>query len=103
TSWQRFTGCRPLFSQSDQGRANVMIQFVSQVFPPSSENACSQRAVSAVGRDHTNRQSTFFPFAISSPWNSPTPPVNLPTIGGRSAWAFAVSAQWIVQSPVAGS
>src|SRR5262249_44868387 len=36
-------------------RVNVMIQFVSQVLPPSSENACSHRATSAAGRVQRKR------------------------------------------------
>ena len=59
-----------------------MTQLVTHVLPPSTEKACSQRAVFAEIHDHTNRTRTSFPSCVSSPWNSPCPSVpNRPTTG----------------------
>lgn len=46
-------------------RVNSMIQLVSQVLPPSGENACSQRAESAVMLDQINRTYMLLPSNIS--------------------------------------
>jgi hypothetical protein len=43
-----------------------VVQFVSQVFPPSGENACSQWADVAVIFDQMNRTLTGFPRNVSS-------------------------------------
>ena len=42
-------------------------QFVSQVSPPSSEKACSQRGVGVVTRDQMKRTRTGRPANVSSP------------------------------------
>ena len=46
-------------------RSNVFIQFVSQVFPPSTENACSQCAELAVIFDQIKRQKMCLPSKTS--------------------------------------
>jgi hypothetical protein len=54
---------------SDHRGVNVMIQFVSHVLPPSSENACSQCGELVLVRVHRKRHRTFLPSTISSPKN----------------------------------
>lgn len=46
-------------------RVYLLIQFTSQVFPPSSENACSDWAVSEVIPQIENRTSTDLPLISS--------------------------------------
>ena len=47
-------------------RRNSVTQFVSHVFPPSGEKACSQRADEAVMCDHVTRTRIVFPRSVSS-------------------------------------
>ena len=61
-SWFQNEGTRgelpSVYGPAAPERVNSMIQFVSQVFPPSAENACSHRQDKqevAVIADHTNR------------------------------------------------
>ncbi|MGW3633880.1 helix-turn-helix transcriptional regulator [Streptomyces sp. NPDC005122] len=62
-----------------------MTQFVTQVLSPSTEKACSRRAVVAEIPDHTNRTRTSLPSWVSSPWNTPRPSLpNAPVTGGNS-------------------
>ncbi len=58
-----------------------IVQFVSQSLP-SSENACAQRAESALCRVQTNWTSTSRPSSLSRPRNSPRSPSKPPTTGG---------------------
>src|SRR5688572_7284591 len=48
-------------------RVNVMIQFVSHVVPPSSENACSQRDEPSLLCVQRKRHRTVLPSTVSSP------------------------------------
>jgi len=70
-----------------------MIQFVSQVVPPSGEKACSQRGESVSVRDHVYRTRIGRPSKVSSPSKTPTPSVNDPTTGGSSSPVCRLSAQ----------
>ena len=58
-----------------------MTQFVSQVRPPSGENACSQRHEVGVMSDQTYRTSTPWPWWSSWLKNSPMPSLKAPTMG----------------------
>jgi hypothetical protein len=59
-------------------------QLSSQVWPSSTENACSQWAEPAVMSVRRNRASTGLPAWVSAPKNSPTPSVKVPVTGGNS-------------------
>ena len=65
-------------------RVNSIVQFVSQVFPPSAENACSHRGVGVVMRDQMKRTRMGRPSKTSEPSNLPTSPAKEPTTGGSS-------------------
>jgi hypothetical protein len=47
-------------------RLNSIVQFTSQVWPPSGENACSQCALVAVIFDHVKRTRIGLPRSVSS-------------------------------------
>src|SRR5690606_31209110 len=64
-------------------RVSTAIQLVSQVFPPSSENACSNRSVSGETCVMTKRARIVRPSTVSTPKNSPIPSVSCPTSGGK--------------------
>src|SRR5262245_47899546 len=67
-------------------RENSAIQLVSQVVPPSVENAWSQRAVVAVISDHTYRTWIGLPSYTSGLVNTPRPSSpNRPTTGGSDS------------------
>src|SRR6266496_320605 len=57
-----------------------MIQLVSQVLPPSAENACSHRGDPV--RVHRYLHRIFLPLRVSSPTNSPGSPWTFPNTGG---------------------
>ncbi len=44
-----------------------VIQFTSQVLPPSPENACSKCGVLVLSRVHSKRTKMSFPFSVSVP------------------------------------
>ena len=62
-----------------------IIQFVSQVWPPSSEKACSQRGLPLVTRDQMKRTRIGRPSKVSAPRKTPVSPENEPTTGGSRA------------------
>src|SRR4029077_13671683 len=64
-------------------RVSVAIQFNSHVFPPSSENACSNRHEFESSCEMTNRTRIARPPSrVSTPKNSPRPFLNSPYTGG---------------------
>ena len=65
-------------------RVKFMVQLVSHVFPPSAENACSQRQAFGPFTVHMNRLKICTPSKSSCENNSPRGPLNLPTIGTSS-------------------
>lgn len=88
---------------ANYAQVKSMVQFVSQVRPPSRDMACSHRGVSVSVCSHRNRTDTGSPRSVSSAKKDPVPSSNLPTTG-TSNWcgAFADSHQ-IAQVPLAGS
>src|SRR5437667_10095158 len=60
---------------------NIMTQFVSQVLPPSSENACSKRLEFGVISEKPFRARIIRPLNSSWSKNSPRPSLNSPIIG----------------------
>src|SRR6185295_19968167 len=66
-------------------RVKSMIQFVSQVLPPSAEKACSQRGLWLAMRDQMKRTTIGLPSKTSGPSKMPWSPWNAPTTGGWSA------------------
>ena len=66
-------------------RVSVAIQFTSQVLPPSSENACSNRQEFGEMFDMTNRTKMARPLNVSWSKNSPRPPLNSPIVGWLKA------------------
>jgi predicted ATPase len=79
--------------RSSPAGANSMIQFVSQVWPPSAENACSQRGSGVSICDQTKRTRIGLPSNVSVPSNIPMPSANEPTTGGSSRPQRRLSAQ----------
>ena len=77
---------------------SVAIQLDSHDLPPSSENACSKRHVSAVAQAITKRTNTGLPSSVSKPKNSPRPSLNPPTTGAVSGAAQAR----VVEAPLPG-
>jgi hypothetical protein len=69
------------------------IQLVSQLEPPSVENACSQRAESAVMPLQRNRQRIGVPSHSSSENSSPSPSVKPPRAGIGSSVPVRPSTQ----------
>ena len=59
-----------------------VIQFTSQVLPPSSENDCSKWGVFVVMFVQTNRIKMVLPLIVSWAKNSPRPFLNSPIWGG---------------------
>lgn len=55
TKYSRVVSGQPGSPQGQCRRVRSMYQLSTQVVPPSGENACSQRAESAVMPDHRNR------------------------------------------------
>src|SRR5262245_12659612 len=78
---------------ASNARVKSIVQFVSQVSPPSSEKACSQRGVEVVMPDQMNRTRIGRPSNVSSPSNTPVSPSNDPTTGGSSSPGRRESAQ----------
>ena len=72
---------------------NRITQFVSQVSPSSSENACSQRGVEVVRPDQMKRTRIGRPLNVSSPSKTPTSPEKEPITGGSSSPGRRLSAQ----------
>ena len=70
-----------------------MIQFVSQVSPSSSENACSQRGVGVVTPDQMKRTRIGRPSKTSRPSKTPVSSENVPKTGGSSSPGRRLSAQ----------
>src|SRR6185503_6784049 len=68
---------------ADASRTRVwsVIQFASQVFPPSSENDCSKWAESGVISDQIYRTRMVLPLKGSWSKNSPRPFLNSPMVG----------------------
>src|SRR5258705_1310328 len=62
-------------------RVSIAIQFTSQVLPPSSENACSNRHEFGVMSEITNRTKIARPLSVSWLKNSPRPFLNSPIVG----------------------
>src|SRR5437870_11847165 len=60
---------------------NIMTQFVSQVLPPSSENACSKRLEFGAISERPFRARIILPLNSSWSKNSPRPSLNSPIIG----------------------
>jgi hypothetical protein len=79
-----------------------MIQFVSQVAPPSAENACSQRADRGVISDQMKWTRIGRPSNTSSPRKVPTPFSKRPWTGG-SRRGLRPSIHQIDHSPASGS
>src|SRR5919108_4442095 len=63
-------------------RVNSAIQLVSHVFPPSAENACSQRQEVSVISEQIKRTKMLLPSKSSCEKNSPRPSAKLPISGG---------------------
>ena len=72
-------------------------QFVSQLFPPSGEKACSQCAELAVMCDQVKRTLMGFPRKVSSPSKMPTPFSKLPITGGPIVCGSRPSSHQIAQ------
>src|SRR4029453_14505596 len=70
---------------SSSARVKSITQFVSQVLPPSSENACSHRGVGVVTPDQMKRTRIGRPLKMSSPSNNPPSPAHPPITGGSSS------------------
>src|ERR1700677_1759168 len=68
-------------SDSSFTRVSVAIQLTSQLLPPSSENACSNRHESGVMSDQTFRTRMVLPLNSSRSKNSPRPFLNSPIVG----------------------
>jgi hypothetical protein len=80
-----------------------MIQFTSQLAPPSGENACSQRHVFSVMSDQMKRTRIGLSLNVSSAMNVPTPFSNPPTTGGSRRVGVRPSSHQIDHWFVAGS
>ena len=70
-----------------------MIQFSSQVSPPSAEKACSQRGSGVSDARPVKRTRIGRPANVSSPSKMPMPPENEPKTGGSSTPQRRLSAQ----------
>jgi hypothetical protein len=84
-------------------RTKSLVQFVSQVAPPSAELACSQRADRGVIRDHCTRVLIGRPLNVSSPTKTPTPFANPPRRGGAITDGSRPSSHQLNHCRVAGS
>src|SRR5439155_17515365 len=90
-------------AHSSSSRVNTVTQFVSQLSPPSSENACSQRGVGVATSAHVYRTMIGRPSNVSGPLKMPVSPENEPTTGGSSVPERRLSAQYIDPWLVSGS
>src|SRR5216683_4690016 len=79
-----YDGVQRVLPDSSFTRVWSVIQFTSQVLPPSSENDCSKWAEFGVMFDQTNRTRMALPLgpAGSVSKNSPRPFLNSPIVGG---------------------
>src|SRR5262249_38529009 len=86
-----FAGIQRLFWDPSFTRVSTAIQFTSQVLPPSSENACSNRQELGVMSEITNRTKMARPLNVSWLKNSPRPFLKPPIVGWLRAplWLLA--------------
>src|ERR1700676_1115947 len=86
-------GVQCALSDSSSTRVWSVIQFTSQVLPPSSENDCSKWGEFVVMSVQTNRINTLLSLIVSCAKNSPRPFLNSPIWGG-SMMPFLLLAQY---------
>src|SRR5229473_1518425 len=77
-----YDGVQRVLPDSSFTRVWSVIQFTSQVLPPSSENDCSKWGEFVVVSAQINRTRIALPFNVSWPKNSPRPFLNWPIWGG---------------------